>query len=155
MFDASGMRRSQMWTAVVLAGLVVTDDQVTKALAQRAGVVLHNPAYAFGIVGGSVPVLVLGMVVTLGLFVGTIGLFAVRIGVSPVYPALIVAGMIGNTLDRIRYGAARDFIRTPFAIVNVADLAVLIGVIAFTAALAWHSLASPRRVAPVAHNHQF
>jgi lipoprotein signal peptidase len=75
------------------------------------------------------------MIVTLIAFVVTVGAFALRIGVSPVYPGLVIAGMIGNTIDRLRFGAARDFIRTPLAIVNVADLAVVFGIVLIAMAL--------------------
>ena len=45
----------------------------------------------------------------------------------PIAAALIVGGMLGNTLDRIRFGVARDFLTTPWAIVNLADIAVASG----------------------------
>ena len=43
--------------------------------------------------------------------------------------ALVIGGGLANTLDRARFGAVRDFIRTPWAIVNVADLCVVAGVV--------------------------
>jgi lipoprotein signal peptidase len=39
-------------------------------------------------------------------------------------------------LDRARFGAVRDFIPTPFAIINVADIAVVVGVVALGLGLA-------------------
>lgn len=49
--------------------------------------------------------------------------------------ALIVGGAIGNTIDRLRYGAVADFLnmsccgyRNPFSF-NVADIAIFVGAI--------------------------
>ena len=50
--------------------------------------------------------------------------------------ALIAGGMVGNTLDRIRFGSVRDFLVVPGAIVNLADLAVAAGMIALVVMLA-------------------
>ena len=53
-------------TGLLVAATVVVVDQVTKVLAAHggSGVVLpeRNPAYAFGIVGGPAPVLIIGSV---------------------------------------------------------------------------------------------
>lgn len=125
-----------MRTAALLGVMVVADDQATKAAATRAGGVLRNPGYALGLIGGSRVLLTLGMVLVMLLFLGTLARWAVRSGVSPLWPALVAGGMIGNTIDRICYGSARDFIRTPWAIVNVADLAVMTGLVMFALALA-------------------
>jgi hypothetical protein len=60
----------------------------------------------------------------------------VQIGISPLIPALVAAGMAAHTLDRIRFGAVRDFVRTGWLIIDVGDLAVMFGMIALTIALA-------------------
>jgi lipoprotein signal peptidase len=73
----------------------------------------------------------------MAVFLSLVAAPAVALGVSPLAPALIVGGMFGNALDRIRFGAARDFIVTPWAIVNVADLAVAAGMVAFVVTVAW------------------
>ena len=130
-------------TAAVLGVVVIGEDQATKAAATRAGVVLRNPGYALGVVAGSPVLLTLGMVLVLALFLGTLARWAVRGGASPLGPAFIAAGIAGNTIDRICYGAARDFIRTPWAIVNVADLAVLAGLAMFVIALAQRAIRRP------------
>ena len=51
-------------------------------------------------------------------------------------PALVAGGTVGNTLDRIRFGSVRDFLVTPWAIVNLADVAVAAGVIGLAITLA-------------------
>jgi hypothetical protein len=131
------MDRSWISVTVPVVGAVVLDDQLTKAVATHAGMVAHNPAFALGVVGGPAPLLILGTVAVLAAFLALVAGPAVALGVSPLAPALIVGGILGNALDRIRFGAARDFIVTPWAIVNVADLAVAAGIVAFVVTVAW------------------
>jgi signal peptidase II len=131
------MERSWIFLSAPLVGAVVLDDQLTKAAATQAGLVAHNPAYALGVVGGPVPLLIAGTIVVLAAFLAIVVPWALAIGVSPIGPALVVGGMLGNAVDRIRFGAARDFLVTPWAIVNVADLAVATGIAAFVLTVAW------------------
>jgi lipoprotein signal peptidase len=113
-------------------------DQASKALADRAGLVAHNPDYALGVVGGPAPALIAGTAVVLVAFLALVARRAVQLGVSPLIPAVIAAGMVGNALDRMRFGGARDFVTTPWAIVNLADIAIAAGVLVFAATLAVH-----------------
>jgi signal peptidase II len=114
-------------------------DQGTKLWAMRAtgkGVeVLHNPRYALGVLGGSVPAMVLGTVVVLALFAAVIVPLAYRFGLPAWIPGLVLGGALSNMVDRVRFGAVRDFITTGVAIVNVADLLVLAGVLMLPALL--------------------
>ena len=127
-------------TGLLVAGGVLLIDQVTKAAAAhgRSGIVFpaRNPSYAFGVIGGPAPMLILGALVVLGLFLVVAGELVIRLGVSIYLPALIAGGMAGNVLDRIRFGATRDFLVVPWAIVNVADFAIAIGVIGILIAFA-------------------
>ena len=125
-----------MGTFVVVAGAVVVDDQLTKALAQKSGAVAGNPALAFGVVEGSARLLSLGMIVVLVAFLRFVPPRAAALGIWPATPALIAGGMFANLVDRLRFGVTRDFILTPWATVNVADIAVIVGVVVlFVAAL--------------------
>jgi lipoprotein signal peptidase len=126
-------------TGLLVAATVVAVDQGSKILAAHGGLGAlpeRNPAYAFGIVGGSAPMLILGAFAVLGAFLVIADLLAVRLGVSIVMPALVAGGTIGNTLDRIRLGSVRDFLVLPGAIVNFADVAVAAGIIGLALTLA-------------------
>jgi lipoprotein signal peptidase len=122
---------------VLLTGAVVAADQLTKAFAARRGLVATNPAYALGVVGGAAPVLVAGALLALVAFLAFIVRPAIALGVPPLFPALVMGGLLGNTFDRVRLGAARDFLTTPWAIINLADIAVAVGIVAFVTTAAW------------------
>jgi len=123
----------------VVAGVVLV-DQFTKAAVPRAGVAgvapVRNPGLLLGAVRVPAFAVVAALVVAMVLFVGVVGRLACRIGVSPVLPALVAGGMIGNGLDRALLGAVRDFLPTPFAIINLADITVIIGIIGLTVGFA-------------------
>ena len=125
-------------TAVLVATTVLLIDQVTKLIALHGGTgnVWRNPDYAFGIVGGSATLLIVGAFGVLGAFLVVARTLATRFGISMLLPALVAGGALGNTLDRLRLGSVRDFMVTPWAIINVADLAVAAGVIGLAIALA-------------------
>jgi lipoprotein signal peptidase len=122
---------------LVLAGAVVAADQLTKAVAAHQGLVRTNPAYALGVVGGAAPLLVVGSLIVLGAFLAVVAWPASSLGVPPLYPALVTGGLLSNTFDRIGFGAARDYLATPWAIVNLADITVAVGLVAFVAAATW------------------
>jgi lipoprotein signal peptidase len=80
-------------------------------------------------VSGSTAVLVVGTLAVLGTFLMLIGRWAIQIGVPAIVPALVAGGMLGNALDRILLGAVRDFLVTPWAICNLADIAIVTGLL--------------------------
>jgi lipoprotein signal peptidase len=109
-------------TAAWLVGLAtiiwaIVVDQGTKlwAGADTGGVeVMHNPRYALGVLGGFAVV-----IVPLGF----------RYGLPAWIPGLVLGGALSNMIDRARFGGVRDFITTRWAIINVADLFVIAGVL--------------------------
>ncbi len=124
-------------TGVLVAAGVLFVDQLTKVMAaDGSGSVWRNPDYAFGSVRGSATTLILVAAFVLGGFLFVARLLATRLGISMLLPALVAGGAIGNTLDRLRLGSVRDFLVTPWAIINVADIAVAVGVIGIAIALA-------------------
>ena len=125
-----------MGLATIVWAVVV--DQSTKlwAGASAGGVeILHNPRYALGVIGGSVPTLILGTVAVLGVFVIVIVPLAFRFGLPAWIPGLVLGGALSNMIDRARFGGVRDFISTRWAIINVADLFVIAGVLIIPALL--------------------
>jgi lipoprotein signal peptidase len=133
------MDRRWIAVSVPVVTAVVLDDQLTKSAAAHAGLVAHNPAYALGVVGGPARMLIVGTLLVMVAFIAFVARPAVAFGVSPIAPALIVGGMLGNAIDRVRLGAARDFVTTPWAIVNLADIAVATGIVAFVLAIGWRA----------------
>ncbi len=121
-----------MWAIVV--------DQGTKLWAGNAadrGVdMFHNPRYALGVAGGSVPVLIVGTIAVLAVFAVVIVPLGYRVGLPAWIPGLVLGGALSNMIDRARFGAVRDFIATRWAIINVADLFVIAGVLILPTLLA-------------------
>jgi signal peptidase II len=143
---------SRATALLVVAGVVVIDQLSKVAAAHGAtGTIVpeHNPAYAFGIVSGSPAELVIGAVVVLGAFLVVADALSSRFGISAFLPALIAGGTIGNTLDRVRLGAVRDFIAMPWAIINLADVAVAVGIVGLVIALAARAPRSRTELATV------
>ena len=125
------------FTGLLVAASVLLIDQVTKVIAVHGGTghAWRNPDYAFGIMGGSAAMLILGALGALGAFIVVAHVLFTRLGVSVLLPALVAGGAIGNTLDRIRLGSVRDFLIVPGAIINVADVAVAAGIIGLSITL--------------------
>ncbi len=125
--------------APLFTAAVVACDQLTKARAQHSSALVlpvRNPDYVLGHFGPGAALVVVSSLAVIA-FVVAIGRSVTQLGVSSLLPALAAGGMLGNLLDRLRFGAVRDFIVTPWAIVNVADLAVIVGLLALVGACAW------------------
>jgi lipoprotein signal peptidase len=137
-FDGARGRHPVLAALPVVTAVIVA-DQVTKAIAAQHGLVARNPAFALGVVRGPAALLVAGSLAVLLAFLGIVVPRARAVGVPSFAPALIAGGIIANTLDRARLGAARDFIATPWAIVNLADVAVATGILALVASALWHA----------------
>jgi lipoprotein signal peptidase len=116
--------------APAVGAAVVVVDQVAKYVATVDAPAARNPDLAFGVVGGPAPVLVAVAVTVLVLFVAVVGRVCTALGVSPVLPGLVAGGLVANTVDRVVLGSVRDFITTPWFVVNVADFAVAGGLAA-------------------------
>jgi lipoprotein signal peptidase len=115
---------------------VVGLDQATKLAATLAAaghtsglvVPVHNPRFSLGLAGAPLPITALLMAAGI-LAAGSYSLHAAHRGRLPTWiPGLLVGGASSNLLDRLLLGAVRDFLTTPWAVINLADLAVLAAV---------------------------
>lgn len=147
---------------VLILGLWLTFDQVTKAYfdAQPAGVILggpyaglvqftlvHNTGMAWGLFGDSTLILgILSLIVCAAFFIYGI-VAAPKLNWAEVIGlGLVVAGGVGNALDRFTLGYVVDFIQTAFMnfpVFNIADIGVTCGFVLFIIGLFAHTLKEP------------
>jgi signal peptidase II len=125
------------------AALVLAVDQLTKFFGSLniggSFLPVHNSDYSLGIVAAPVIVLITLSTVTL-VVAARYGSHLARAGRIPAWvPGVVVGGAASNLLDRLVFGAVRDFIPTPIVIFNVADIAVLCGLAMF----AWSMTRTP------------
>lgn len=128
--------------ALTCASVVLVLDQVTKQIAISVvdpgdpkqiifGIDLtnvRNSGVAFGLFGGGGDLVVIVTVVTITLLLVYFALHARRPGLWLVV-GLVVGGALGNLTDRVRIGAAIDFIDPPlWPAFNLADVAIVCGV---------------------------
>jgi len=132
------------WTrAAAVAALVVAADQITKQLvvnhvAPGEPVELifgfeisnvRNSGIAFGLLSGASDALVLAL--TLGALALLLAYFGVHASRPELWlpVGLVVGGALGNLADRVRMGAAIDFLDPPlWPAFNVADVVIVVGV---------------------------
>ncbi len=122
--------QSVSWTAAT-----VTVDQASKAVARSLSPTcrpswIHpvaNPDALLGIMAGGDGRL---EVLATALLICALIYFSSRAGRHhpPWTAALVVGGAIGNLLDRFFHGEVLDFLETPVAIVNLADVALTVGI---------------------------
>jgi lipoprotein signal peptidase len=143
----------------LVALVVATTDLLTKAVALsvagRSWVPgwidpVENPALSLDVASASRSATVAIASVALIAFGAACTVAVVRGWFSATVPGLLVGGSMGNLVDRVGDGAVHDFLRTPWAIINLADVAVLAGVALYASAM----VRRPRRHAsgePPAH----
>jgi signal peptidase II len=135
---------SRAWArALAVAGIVVALDQATKQIAVRnvapgdpVDVMfgfkisnVRNDGIAFGLLNGAGDALVLAL--TIGALSMLVAYFATHATRPDLWLAtgLVVGGALGNLADRIRIGAAIDFLDPPlWPAFNLADVAIVAGV---------------------------
>jgi signal peptidase II len=128
--------------AALTAAVVVALDQGTKQLVdatigRRHPVDLifgfklanvRNDGVAFGLLGGASTLV---LILTVATMVLLLGYFALRSGEPGTWlpVGLVIGGATGNLIDRVRLGAAIDFIDPPaWPAFNLADVAIVLGV---------------------------
>jgi signal peptidase II len=122
----------------VIATAVIVADQATKLIGELvdagsttgAVVPVRNGELSLGVADAPTPVL--AALMALGIIVAAAWVLPrVRAGqVAPWAAAALLAGAVSNLADRALLGSVRDFLAVPgMAVLNVADLAVLAGLL--------------------------
>jgi signal peptidase II len=141
--DAGESRRTDLLVALGLALAVFVVDQGLKSVVEasmRAGesipvipgflsiTYIRNDGGAFGILGGSQLLLLVGSAVAVGVVLWM--LFAgQRSRLATLACGLILGGAAGNLLDRLTTGEVTDYVHFSFWYVfNAADAAITVGV---------------------------
>ena len=124
---------------LALAAGVILVDQATKLAAEllsgghRHGPLapVRNPRFSLGLAATTRPLMLLAMATGIAL-VAAYGVRAAGRRALPGWiPALVVGGALSNLLDRLLFGAVRDFLAIAQIVINLADLAVLAGVLGY------------------------
>jgi signal peptidase II len=123
--------RADAGLSLVLLAVVVFLDQTSKAGAWRYVRMYEsrNSGLLFGMDPGPRLLLVLISICVIATFVVSIARVAAQVGASAIGPTLIVGGMLGNAIDRLRFGSVRDFVPVGGLIINVADIAIVLGIV--------------------------
>ena len=147
------IKSGRSWAAAGVALLVVAVDAASKAAVvswpqmSRLPFIyrIDNPSYTMGAGGAGgwyLPVLsAVAILVAIWWLVPV-----VRAGkLSPWPVGLAIGGALGNLGDRVLHGQVTDFLKTPWLIVNMADLAVLAGLVVILTSGSWRSLTAVGR----------
>lgn len=138
------------WPVIAVFALALTVDQLTKVWVRAALALgeswprdgffrlthVGNTGSAFGLFGNSNSILIVAAFVGVGVL-----LLYYRLHPTPgllvkASLGLLLAGAIGNLLDRLTVGHVTDFIDVgPWYIFNIADASIVCGVIALGASL--------------------
>jgi lipoprotein signal peptidase len=130
-----------MPASLVAIAAVFTVDQLTKLLT----VFVHAPAVQpvrnsgviTGVTVGPRVVVIALTVLVLVLFAGSIGRWSLHIGIPPVIPAIVCGGIVAHVYDRVVFGSVRDFLWTGWLFIDLADIAVVAGIVALAVAFAF------------------
>lgn len=97
---------------------------------------IESRDYSLGIASVALPTMLLPSTLGIVLF-GSYSAWAVSRGaVPPWVPGLLIGGAVGNLGDRLLFGAVHDWLDLGRVVVNLADVSVLLGLLAFGASLA-------------------
>lgn len=126
-------------TVVIGTVAVIAADQVTKALAEhlasdRTGgaiVPLRNQEFSLGVAAAPEQITVLICAVGIVAFGVHLVRETLRRRLDPWLTALVMGGALSNLVDRLLGGSVRDFLATPWVVFNLADVAVLVGLIGY------------------------
>jgi signal peptidase II len=138
-------------------GIVVLADLATKlaAAAIAAGhtegplVPVRNQAFSFGVADAPFATTILIAFAGIALAAAFTIPRALRGELRAWIPACLIGGALANLADRIAFGSVHDFLATPWVILNLADVAVVAGLLGLlssarrTASLGGHFTTPP------------
>ena len=158
---------SRLWLPAIIMTIVIGIDQWSKARIleiwplphtgeiELAGqwlalTYIRNEGVAFGLFQG-VPQLftVTSLVIVAGAIYYYLRHLTEHDRWSPIILGLIVGGALGNVIDRVRFGYVVDFIKTlggRFPVFNVADSAVVVGVLLMAVRVFFEDARNNRRL---------
>ena len=109
-------------TTKILAGAIAS-----RGLARAFVVPTHNPNFYLGVASAPLPIMLALASVGILWFGGHIARQAIRGNVPSWVASLVIGGAVANLLDRLLFGAVHDWLYLPKTTVNLADIAVLLG----------------------------
>jgi lipoprotein signal peptidase len=113
-------------TTKMLAGALVS-----RGLASAFVVPTQNADFSLGVASAPFPIMLALAGLGILCFGGYTAFQALR-GNSPGWvPALIIGGAVANLLDRLLFGAVHDWLYLPRVTINLADVAVVVGVMGY------------------------
>ena len=130
---------------ITIAASVLAIDAISKVAARLLaardyghGIILpiQNPDFSLGLASAPHPTMLILSTVGIVLF-GSYTAWAVTRRAVPAWvPGLLIGGAAGNLSDRVLFGAVHDWLDLGRVIINLADVSVLVGLLAFGASLA-------------------
>jgi signal peptidase II len=145
-FDPEALKRgvTRGWPLFAIALVVIGLDQLTKYFV-RANMDLGqsipsegwvrltyvtNTGGAFGILSNQTFLLTVSAIVGIGIIVLSLSYLPLRAWTLKAGLGLVLAGAVGNLIDRLRFGAVTDFIDVgAWPVFNVADSATVVGTV--------------------------
>jgi lipoprotein signal peptidase len=131
------LQRSPLRQISAIAAAVALADAVTKFSAvhvaghDRRGAILPvtNHDYSLGLAHAAPTIILVTGAVLLIVIAATTVPAAMRGQLAAWIPGVLIGGCVANLADRALFGAVHDFISTRPVIFNVADVAILAGVV--------------------------
>jgi lipoprotein signal peptidase len=108
---------------------VVASSLATQGNGSSETLAIKNPDFLLGITTGPVPVMLLASSLGIVLFGGYVLYRASRSRTFQWVPGLLIGGGLANLLDRLLFGFVHDWLSLPMVVVNLADVAVAVGLV--------------------------
>lgn len=109
--------------------LIILLDQLTKFLAEKYLITIHNTGAGFGLFKDSTTLLIWFSIIVIGAILYSYDKIPEKTSIQ-LFVGLLLGGTIGNLIDRLRLSYVIDFIDLKiWPSFNLADAAITIGVI--------------------------